>query len=330
MTAPQPTMLWENTDPHAALRQRFGFASAQAAAAWLTDQLNRHYAIEVLSVERLVISAANLLAWLTTAQGRLLAKGCAQSPAYPHLQQLAGLLPWLAQEGLPVSPPLPSRQGERQVICDQLSIGVQRVIPGTLLDPAQPAQAQAAGLLLARLHEALSSYPQTSHWRNAASLASLTETVGNTTPPQPFATGEPVLLATWAMVQERAAMLAQAEPGRQLVHGDYRAANILWQQGAIAAVLDFEETAWGYRVNDLAWAAVHLGTRYHHWGPVSPLVRATFVGGYTAHQPLSPLEARWLPILLAWHSINLAWSARGGPTAAACLAAAAWQHFFAE
>jgi homoserine kinase type II len=92
----------------------------------------------------------------------------------------------------------------------------------------------------------------------------------------------------------------------QAVHNDYRAANILWNDGKICAVLDFEDLRWGYRVNDLAWAAVHLGTRYHNWGPVSTAVHDAFLAGYQASHSLTDVEAAWLPLLMDWHSTGLA------------------------
>ena len=106
-------------------------------------------------------------------------------------------------------------------------------------------------------------------------------------------------------LQELVSQLAATPLATQLVHGDYRAANILWRESDIVAVLDFEEVQWGYRVNDLAWAAVHLGTRYHDWGPIGPEIQQTFLQSYQAAHPLDATEAAWLPALLAWHSLTL-------------------------
>lgn len=96
------------------------------------------------------------------------------------------------------------------------------------------------------------------------------------------------------------------------MHRDYRAANLLWHGEKITAILDFDDLRWDYRVNDLAWAAIHLGTRYHHWGPVSDDVHARFLAAYVMQQPLSAAEEAWLPRLMLWHSINLAAAASGG------------------
>lgn len=57
-----------------------------------------------------------------------------------------------------------------------------------------------------------------------------------------------------------------ALPGRgaQLVHNDFRSANILYDTARISAVLDFDDVTHRARVSDLAKAAVLLGTRYHN------------------------------------------------------------------
>jgi homoserine kinase type II len=79
-------------------------------------------------------------------------------------------------------------------------------------------------------------------------------------------------------------------PHEQLVHNDFRSANILRDQTRITAVLDFEEVTYRTRVADLAQAAVLLGTRYHNWAPTSRPVREAFVSAYREQFPLTSVE----------------------------------------
>ncbi|MER6972459.1 phosphotransferase [Nocardioides sp. NPDC000445] len=72
----------------------------------------------------------------------------------------------------------------------------------------------------------------------------------------------------------------------QLVGNDFRSANILWSGGKIAAVLDLEEASYRRRIDDLAQAAVLLGTRYHDWEPTPVDVREAFVAAYASVLPL--------------------------------------------
>jgi len=309
----QPTMLWEATDPQIALAKRFQFATSEAASDWLLATVTHTYGIEVVSVDRLVMSSYNLLAWLTSAEGALLAKCCAFLQAHARLLAAGELVVWLAQRGLPVSVPLMTRMATVQVQCDHLSLGVQRVVAGELLDPTQLAQAQRAGVTLAQLHGALATYPQASALATSAPVPSLSALVGDWAKAKMASLTDSELTTGATLLLQRTAQLATAPLATQLVHGDFRAANVLWQADRIAAVLDFEEVRWGYRVNDLAWAAVHLGTRYHDWGPVAREVHDAFLRGYTAVQPLTAMEQAWLPVLLLWHSISLTQAATGKP-----------------
>ncbi|MEZ4864336.1 MAG: phosphotransferase [Caldilineaceae bacterium] len=319
MQPPQPTMLWESVDPQVALAKRFHFATPAAAVEWLSDTVAGTYGITVTAVDRLTLSAANLIAWLTTEAGPLLAKGSVFAPAYPHLQAAAELVVWLGQASLPVSAPLATPDGLVQVIRDHLALSVQRVMPGDLLEPAQLAQAEGAGVTLAQLHQALVSYPHAGDFAQQRPAPTLPMLIEAWPSPKMAANPEPRFRAGCRALQQRLTQLAPPPLATQLVHGDYRAANLLWHERKISAVLDFEEVHWGYRVNDLAWAAVHLGTRYHNWGPVAPEVHQTFLHSYGAAHPLTEPEQQWMPLLLTWHSLALASSAVGLSTYAAAI-----------
>jgi len=305
-------MLWESSDAQVALTQRFQFASVAAASDWLIKIISDTYGVRVTSVDRLVISSFNLLAWLTTTDGPLIAKCCAFVRAHDWLANVGELLAWLEQQQLPVSVPVAASTGERQVLRDHLSIGVQRLMTGELLDPTQLEQAQTAGIILAQLHQALAVYPRATDFARQDSLPTLAENI------QAWGATKAATRPDVALVAGRKALMQSLQSGElseltsQVVHHDYRAANILWQAGKITAVLDFEDLRWSYRVNDLAWAAVHLGTRFHHWGPISEEVHAHFLAAYTSRHPLTAAEQTWLPVLMLWHSLNLANSAAGG------------------
>jgi len=76
----------------------------------------------------------------------------------------------------------------------------------------------------------------------------------------------------------------------QLVHNDFRSANILHDGTSITAVLDFEDVTYCRRLADLAKATVLLGARYHNWGPTSQPVREAFVAAYHDQAPLTSAE----------------------------------------
>ncbi len=240
-------MLWESTDPADALTERFGFTDTVSAVGWMGDALWDTWAIAVDDCDRLVISAGNLMAWITTDDRRLIAKWSVFPWLFQRLADTATLTMWLQARGIPVAAPIPARDGRLRAELNNVSLVVYRVIDGDLLDVGDPAQVTEAGQMLATLHEALAAY------------------------------------------------LQRIDGGRstrheQLVHNDFRCANILHDGTSITAVLDFEDVTYRTRVADLAKATVLLGTRYHNWAPTSPLVREAFVEAYHDQAPLTSAE----------------------------------------
>lgn len=259
------SMLWESADPGASLTERFGFASAAEATAWLTGVLAEHWGLKVAACERLVISDANCLAWIGVDGCRMIAKWSMRPRLFARLAAIARLTVWLGERGIPVSVPQAARDGRLQVEVDGLSLGLQPVVDGELLDVTDPVQVRAAGEMLARMHAAMAVYP---------------ERIPTDEPPA---------------------------PGAQLVGNDFRSANILWERRRIAAVLDLEETTYRRRVDDLAQAAVLLGTRYHHWRPTPADVRGAFVAAYESVLPLEKDDAGALEDRIEAHLRRIPW-----------------------
>ncbi|MET8522441.1 phosphotransferase [Nocardioides sp. NPDC004968] len=259
------SMLWESADPDAALTERFGFASPAEATDWVTGVLAEHWGLKLTACERLVISDANCLAWITVDGCRMIAKWSMRPRVFARLAAIARLTAWLGERGIPVSMPQAARDGRVQVEVDGFSLGLQRVVDGELLDITDPDQVRAAGEMLARMHAAMADYP---------------ELIPTDEPPA---------------------------PGAQLVGNDFRSANILWSGGKIAAVLDLEETTYRRRVDDLAQAAVLLGTRYHHWRPTPADVRGAFVAAYKSVLPLAEDDAGALEDSIEAHLRRIPW-----------------------
>ncbi|WP_134765996.1 phosphotransferase [Nocardioides sp. 1609] len=293
-------MLWETCDPRAALTERFGFADAVAAARWVTATLGERWGLRVASVERVVISDVNAIAWVATPTGPMLVKWSAAPERFARLAEVARLTRWLDDRGLPVSAPVPSLGGDPQVRVDAVSMGVQHVVPGELLDVDRPDQVRAAGAVLARLHHALATYPGADRFDS----------------PGPDAVQPAARVAAWLdgthpevlpAAREALRALAAGAPidvlPAQLVHGDVRAANILCDGPTVSAVLDLEETRVDHAVVELARSAVLLGTRFRDWGPVSADVRATFLSGYESVRPLTRVESAWWEALVLWQAL---------------------------
>lgn len=237
-------MLWESIDPAIALSDRFGFDDAGHAALFLTEALRSDWGRPMQRCDRLVISASNLLAWLTVEGENVVAKCSVDRARFAQLTQADALVAWLDSQRIPVASPIAASDGRLRIERDRFSIGLYPFIAGDLLDVADAGQVEAAGRALATLHEALAAYP--------------------------LRFGDD-----------------QCQPNQQLVHGDFRSANVLQVDGTISAILDFDEVSCGSRIADLAKAAVLLGTRYHDWGPTSPQTQEAFMKAYSSVAPLT-------------------------------------------
>lgn len=87
--APTASMLWESVDPNERLAERFGFRSAASAGEWVADSLDREWGIRVDCCDRLVMSAFNVMAWVTAGDRALIAKWSAFPPLFSRLADVA-------------------------------------------------------------------------------------------------------------------------------------------------------------------------------------------------------------------------------------------------
>jgi homoserine kinase type II len=230
----------------------------------------------------------------------MLAKWSVARERFARLDTLAGLTAWLDDRGFPVSPPVPALDGRLQVEASGASMCLQRPIDGELLDVSGLDRVRCAGAVLARLHAELSKYPHSDELSGlSAPTEPLSAQIAGWLARAPGHVPPGALSALRLLVAN-----APSDPlPIQLVHGDYRSANILCRGNEIAAVIDFEEARFDHRIVELARSAVLLGTRFHHWGPVSAQVRTVFLDGYRSGSELSEGEAQWWTILELWISL---------------------------
>lgn len=99
----------------------------------------------------------------------------------------------------------------------------------------------------------------------------------------------------------------RAQEGQQLVHGDFRSANILYAD-QITAILDFDEASHRSRADELARSAVLLSTRYHNWQPTPPATRKAFVAAYNDVWPLTGMEWKEYDRVVAAVAKHFGWT----------------------
>ena len=193
------------------------------------------------------------------------------------------LLAGLAAGNWPVAAPYPAPDGSTLVKVENRFHALFPFLPGSRLD--DPAR---HGAVLARLHAAMSCVPLTAHptWPRLAEYGR-----------RPFAD----LLAAYAAVDAdgaaevlrlhgKVAAVLNAQPRLPSVpvHGDFHTGNLLFIDGQLSGVLDFDFARVDWRAADIAIALGFLP---------SDAARNDFLGAYEAHSPLEDTERAMLPSL---------------------------------
>ncbi|MGC8487526.1 MAG: phosphotransferase family protein [Clostridia bacterium] len=182
------------------------------------------------------------------------------------------LLRFLHAHGLPVPRPLAllakSGDGERPILVSEFVAGSSSMAAAHI-----PAAMDEAADLLARVHALDVRAPALS------------------------------FLVKRTFPVERVATMANAAV---LLHGDFWPGNLLWRDGRVAAVLDWEDAGLGNPLIDLA------GTRLELWLTYGPEAAERFTKRYQAARPqvrleyLAPFElqvaSRARPLLPSWTS----------------------------
>ena len=248
------------------------------------------------------MSDHNALAWVGTTRGAMVAKWSVAPDRFARLEALARLTVWLEGRGLPVSAPVPALDGRVQVVASGTSMCLQKQIDGELLDVFALDVVRDAGAILARLHAELATYP---HTGELPGLRAPTDSMSTQIMGWLNEAHEQVPSGALDALGRMVASAPSDALPAQLVHGDYRSANILCRGNRIAAVIDFEAARIDHRVVELARSAVLLGTRFRNWGPVSAKVRTALLDGYESESRLSEGEAAWWKILVLWISLTM-------------------------
>jgi aminoglycoside phosphotransferase (APT) family kinase protein len=96
----------------------------------------------------------------------------------------------------------------------------------------------------------------------------------------------------WATLSDLASPQTRNEP--VLLHGDFWPGNILWRDGSLVAVIDWEETRAGDPLLDLSISRLDL------WWVFGRRAMETFTECYLAVNPLNPIDESLLPLWDLW------------------------------
>ncbi|QYB00287.1 phosphotransferase family protein (plasmid) [Rhodococcus sp. USK10] len=98
-----------------------------------------------------------------------------------------------------------------------------------------------------------------------------------------------------------------------VVHGDFRLANVLWndQPGSVAAMMDWEEAGLGDPMYDLAWLL--MGSFADDDKVFGLATRREFIDGYAERtgRPVDPLRLLWWEVATGWSLLAMNGRATG-------------------
>jgi homoserine kinase type II len=289
------SMLWEPVEPEVALRERFGFDGLGTVAEWVSTVLQETWGITVVGCSRMVISDHNAIVWVDSNRGDLVVKWSRARERFTSLDAATRMLRPLARRGIPVPSPIATPDGLDRVTLEgpsgALSVTVLPELTGDWLDVEDHTAVRSAGACLAELHQALGAgHPDVLPGSARAGLKGRIDDW--------LATGDRGFAPEASRrLKELLAGSPELDDEPQLVHNDFRAANILTRDSKIVGVLDFDDMVVEHRVND-------LGTRFTRWRPTPIAVRRTLRAGYESVRPLGPAEARWFEILVLWQGLQ--------------------------
>jgi homoserine kinase type II len=202
----------------------------------------------------------------------------------------AAIVEHVAARGVPTPRPIHARDGLPFALWQGAFISLFPWVEGHTLGRAEvgPPQAEAAGRALALLHRAGNDLSDRRPGRYEADEIERRMHVIATV----HAASDPVLAAAAKVLTPALAELrSKRDAGLPLglIHGDLFIDNVLYQDGALAALLDFEQASWGPLLYDLAVSVLAFG--YGRDDFRVDVTRA-FIDGYRAVRPVGAQEAR--------------------------------------
>jgi homoserine kinase type II len=171
---------------------------------------------------------------------------------------------------------------------------------GTKFEPGDRDQLAGAGVMLGRMHHATRttdpvSWDEERH-RVLDNVGELTTTLRHTDVDVP----EKAVSLLNRGVNWASGVRPEPLPSA-LIHGDFRAQNLLFEGACVSAVLDCDEARVAPRLLDLAYAGVFFQAVVSPV-PLGPADWKAFLAAYAGQARLQPQEQRHLPLLLflAW------------------------------
>jgi len=214
---------------------------------------------------------------------------------------------FLARQGYPAPPPQPAASGRTLVDASGPLCALLPFVEGTPFEPGRRDQLLPAARSLGQLHQLAREF------RPAASPpagAAIRRILGHKRRELALVRGHlpPDLALRLSDCLQAAESLPARGPGI-MIHGDFRAQNMLFRGDSVCAVLDFDRAEPAQRLMDLAYAMVFFPAVLAP-APMTREETESFLAAYESMSPLSEHEREGLPAFLrfSWMRGILLWA----------------------
>lgn len=198
-----------------------------------------------------------------------------------EIVQLCGVLRHLEEHDFPTTRVIETRNGDPCISYKEKPVYLKSYIDGLVIEVLADRQLHQVGALLARLHEIP---PHPGLLQRFSYGVECFDELGNVASAAPF--------YRWLCdCRKRIVEACSDSLPRGFVHGDLFADNMLFVDGDLAALLDFEEACSYYKVFDIGMSAIGCCSS---GGSFSLERAAALVKGYQSVRQLEPDERRSL------------------------------------
>lgn len=216
------------------------------------------------------------------------------------------LLLYLEKKGLPVGKIHKTKNGGyliyKKIGKMKIPVMAREFLAGEQKNELSKDEIYAAGEVLAKIHEALSSFPNKK--RKKVNLLRRTRVLYRSLAKKLKRTNDRQFKILWLSFYPRFLKELKKTPQvfepKDLIHGDFHQANVLYDGGKISAVFDFDQVSLGPKIADLARFAVNYTIIVQETGGKMPSVSAVFanlLSGYESRGKLTKREKEILPDL---------------------------------
>ena len=244
------------------------------------------------------LDGANANFIITTSRGRFFVKIILEPHTRDNKLLEAAYVAHLRQQGIPIVPYLPGNDGTSICIIDGTMAMAQRTVLGSNPQITLATVSQI-GKLLGRMHLVpTASLPQRTGWISPECAKNNLLKIHRDFCNDPDALR---ILSVYDSCEEFARIVMPKLPA-SIVHSDLHSENVLFKNGQLTAVVDWEDTMIAPSLIDFVSSAAYWCFDFDG-GTMRPKLYRAFRESYEKERPLTELEVKYLPDCMRYVSV---------------------------